>query len=187
MVNGIPVARPARSVIDAAAELNADELDTVIDAVIRQRLVTIDELVAMVDRVGSQGRKGLGRLRKLLQERDPSTRVPDSRFNRLVGQLLVAAGLPDPEYEFEVRSGARLVGRADLAYPEAQLLIELDSARWHHNRAAFLADPRRKNELMLAGYQVLSFTWDDYASRADQVAAIVGAALSKRFEQKSTA
>ncbi len=179
LVNAIPVTEPTRSVLDAAALLTVSQLDAVVDSVIRKRLTTLDQLVCLVAGVGTAGRAGMGTLRRLLEERDPGARVPDSTFNRLVGSLLVATGLPAPQYEFEVWHESRLVGRADLAYPQQRLLIECDGARWHHNRRSFAADPRRRNALVLAGYQVLNFTWDDYANRRNQIARSVAAALAE--------
>ncbi len=176
LVNGVPVTRIELAVIDSASLLTADELDATIDAVVRQNLTSVADLVTEIDRLGTRGRKGLGVLRRLLADRDESARVPDSRFNRLVGQLLVAGGLPQPHYEYLVRRQGRFAGRADLAYPEASLLIECESARWHHNRKSFEADPRRRNRLLLAGYRVVSFTWDDYATRPDELVAVVSAA-----------
>lgn len=176
IIDGIPVTRLERSVVDAVSILPVHELNPLVDAVTRQRLTTIDALFAEVERIGTRGRKNLGRLKTILAERDPAARVPDSRFNRLVGQLLVDAGLPEPEYEFVVMSGGDFVGRAYLAYRAAALLIECDSARWHQNQDAFQLDPRRRNRLALAGYQVLSFTWDDFRNRPSDMVAVVKAA-----------
>lgn len=176
LVSGIPVTGLERAVVDAAALLTVDELDATIDAVIRQGLTTLPALRRQLEQLGTRGRKGAGELKRLVSERLPGRALPDSRFNRLVGQLLVASELPEPTYEFEVRYRGRFVGRADLAYPAANLLVECDSARWHRDRKSFHDDPRRRNRLMLAGYRVLSFTWDDYANRPSELVAVVAAA-----------
>ncbi len=55
--------------------------------------------------------------------------------------------------------------------------IELDSARWHDNRESFVEDRRRRNEITLAGWNVLNFTWDDYANRPETLRATVTRAL----------
>ena len=177
LVDGIPVTGVNRSVLDAAGRLPASELAAVIDAVVRQDLTSVTDLRNALTDLGSRGRSGLGVLRRHLDEREPTEPVPDSRFNRLMGGLLVESGLPEPTYEFRVERHGRFVGRADLAYPGAGLLIECDSARWHRSRQAFLVDPRRRNNLVLAGYQVLNFTWDDFRYRPGEVVALVEAAL----------
>ena len=178
LVAGIPVTSVTRAVVDMAALADDDGLDQIVDAVIRQGLCRLIDLVDEVERHGTAGRTGAGRLRRLLDERDPGQRLPDSRFNRLVGQLLIAAGLEPPVYEHDVRAGRRSF-RLDLAYPDKGLGIECDSARWHHNRASFEADPRRRNLLLAAGYRVLSFTWSDYAQRPGELVATVRSALNQ--------
>ena len=73
-------------------------------------------------------------------------------------------------------TSAQLIGRVDLAYPDRNLAIELDSVRWHHNLHNFSHDRQRHNQLLLAGWDVLNFTWDDYSRRPDQLCAAVAAA-----------
>lgn len=178
LVDGVPVTGCAQAVVDSAAVLSEDELEVTIDAVVRQRLATITRLQSLVERLGTSGRKGLGTLSRLLAERDSPT-IPDSAFNRRVGQLLVNGGLPRPEFEWRIEGAGRFVARADLAYPKARLAIECDSERWHRSRQAFQRDPRRRNEMMIAGYQVLTFTWDDYASRPAGIVSTVRQALDQ--------
>lgn len=179
LIDGIPVTGIARSVFDSAALVDDAELDCIVDAVLRQRLCRLKDLVATVDEHGTNGRAGAGRLKRLLLERQPAERVPDSRFNRLVGRLLVDAGLEAPIYEHEVDVNGRRL-RVDLAYPEHGLAIECDSARWHHNRRSFQLDPKRRNLLLAAGYRVLSFTWHDYVDDSKGLVAVVRAGLRKK-------
>lgn len=177
-IAGIPVTGIERSVLDTAAMAANAELESLLDAVLRQRLTTLMALNQALDSYGTQGRTGAGRLRQLLAERNASSRPPDSVFNRRVGQLLIRSGLPAPCYEYEVRADRRLIGRVDLAYPAVKIAIECDSARWHHSRRAFEADPRRKNNLLLAGFQVLAFTWDDYTNHPGALVTTVRTALA---------
>lgn len=176
VIAGIPVTGIERAVLDAAA-LAPDRIDQIVDAVVRQRLTTLRRLTAVVDRSGTRGRKEAGSLRRLLAARDPRARVPDSRFNRLVAELLVDRGLPQPALEYEIRTVGGAPARVDIAYRDHRLAIELDSAPWHHNSRSFVADPRRRNRLLLTGWRVLNFTWDDYASRPAELVATVAAAL----------
>ena len=85
-------------------------------------------------------------------------------------------GLAAPVRQHEVWVGGTLLARADLAYPGQRLLIELDGWRAHGTRRAFLADRRRQNSLVLAGWTLLRFTWADVVeSPAALVAAVHGA------------
>jgi hypothetical protein len=89
--------------------------------------------------------------------------------------LLIRAGLPTPEVQTDLRDGgARFVGRADLYYPSARLVVEYDGG---NHRERLVDDDRRQNLLINAGYQVLRFTAADLHSRTDVTVAQVRAAL----------
>ena len=62
-----------------------------------------------------------------------------------------------------------------------RVAIELDSVRFHLNRESFVADPRRRNRLTLAGWTVLSFTWDDYINHPGALCDAVAAACSSKL------
>ncbi|MDH3293979.1 MAG: hypothetical protein OER95_06610, partial [Acidimicrobiia bacterium] len=177
LIDGIPTVGLGRALVDVAGRADVDELDRIIDALLRQSLLSLDELMAEA-RCSGRGCRGIGKLKRLLGQRHPLDRPPDSAFNRLVGQLLVDAGLPAPVYEFDVRHRGRFAGRVDLAYPDAGSAIECDSARWHRTTEAFENDPRRRNRLLAAGFRVLSFTWADYRERLNEVVATVRALLA---------
>ncbi|MBX7117322.1 MAG: endonuclease domain-containing protein [Myxococcaceae bacterium] len=51
------------------------------------------------------------------------------------------------------------LGRADFAWPEVCLGLELDSWQFHGTPAAFENDRARDVALAEAGWQVLRFTW----------------------------
>ena len=61
------------------------------------------------------------------------------------------------------------------------MAIELDSVRFHLNRKSFVADPRRRNRLTLAGWTVLSFTWDDYINHPGALCDDVAVACSSKL------
>ena len=74
--------------------------------------------------------------------------------------LLVLAGLPCPEVQYEVVTPEKFVARLDLAYPQVRLGIEYDGD--HHRRVAvFRRDLARLNALHALGWTVLRFTADD--------------------------
>jgi very-short-patch-repair endonuclease len=68
-----------------------------------------------------------------------------------------------------------LVGRADLLYPANRLIVEFDG-RNHQNR--LVADDRRQNLLINAGYRILRFTTADLRTQPHVVVAQVRAALT---------
>ncbi len=180
MIDGLPVTGIARTVLDLAAVVSPRRLDYALDAVIRQKLVEWPDVYEVLIRHSARGRNGCGKLRTMLEARYGDTAIPDSRWNRMVGTLLLDAGLAEPVYEHEVVNRAgEFVARVDLAYPRIKLAIELDSVRWHHNLDSFVADPRRKNALLLEGWRVLTFTWDDFSTRPGELVRSVRVALAE--------
>ena len=90
--------------------------------------------------------------------------------------LLIQAGLPRPEVQPNLRDREqRFVGRADLYYPAARLVIEYDGA---NHRDRLVEDNRRQNLLINAGFRLLRFTVTDIHQRSEVVVAQVRSALS---------
>jgi very-short-patch-repair endonuclease len=91
--------------------------------------------------------------------------------------LVHAAGLPRPVLQHRVLDGrGRFLGRVDLAWPERRVLVEFDGDG-HRERRAFVADARRQNGLVGAGWTVLRFTGADVRGRPDAVVAEIAHAL----------
>ena len=89
--------------------------------------------------------------------------------------LLLQAGLPRPQVQTALHDSAgRFVGRADLYYPEARLVIEYDGV---NHRERLVEDNRRQNLLMNAGFRLLRFTAADLHQRPEIIKALVGQAL----------
>lgn len=158
-IDGIPVTGLARTVLDIAAVVGPKRLEWTVDAVLRDGRLTWPDLYAVWSRHSARGRDGCGRLYRLLERRYGSLVVPDSKFNRMVGQLLQDAGLDGFLYEYEVRSAGSFLARVDLAFPAERLAIECDSRQWHDTSSAFESDRSRANRLTVAGWTVLRFTW----------------------------
>ena len=171
---GIPCTGLARTVLDLAAVVSRRRLDGTIDALLRdQRLRRLD-LYGVLASHARQGRNGCAALRASLDDRFGAAAVPLSEWSRMVAELLVSSGPGPPALEHRVRAAdGSLIAQVDLAYPSRRLAIELDSVRWHLNRHSFVHDPRRRNRLLLAGWSVLTFTWDDYIRRPGRLCATV--------------
>ena len=162
-----------RTVLDCLALLPDDEsLDLYAWATTRG-LVTRDDVAAELrDRFG---RPGAGRLRRLLA----LTRTGAvSSAEVLLHRLLRRAGVTGWRAGAEVHDEAGPVGVVDLLFETARVVVEVDGERAHSGRTAFVADRRRQNRLVNAGYRVLRFTWWDLTERPAAVVAEIRAALA---------
>lgn len=85
--------------------------------------------------------------------------------------LLVSNGLPRPEVQADLHDDAGdFVGRADLLYRAARLVVEFDGG---NHRERLVSDDRRQNLVTGAGFRVLRFTSADIYQQPDVVAAQV--------------
>jgi very-short-patch-repair endonuclease len=90
--------------------------------------------------------------------------------------LLTEARLPKPQVKTDLTDGrGHFLGRADLYYPNARLVIEYDGA---NHRERLVEDNRRQNTLSGAGYKLLRFTAADIYNRPQTVVAQVSAAVA---------
>ena len=177
---GVPCTGLPRTVLDLAAVVPRKRLDRTIDAVLRDRQLRPSDLYGVLALHARRGRNGCGALRGSLDARLGDDPVPLSEWSRMVQDLLVDAGLGLSRLEYRIcRADGSLIAQVDLAYPHHRLAIELDSVRYHLNRESFVDDPRRRNRLMVAGWTVLSFTWDDYINRPADLCSTVAAALRR--------
>ena len=161
-----------------AAVVNRKRLDRTVDAVLRSGQLRLSDLWGVLASHARRGRPGCAALKASLEERFGGEPVPLSEWSRMVAELLTDAGLDYPALEYRVHDvSGSFVAQVDLAYPAHRVAIELDSARWHDNREAFVDDRRRRNEITLAGWDVLNFTWADYSGRPHALCATVVRAL----------
>ncbi|HYU63666.1 MAG TPA: DUF559 domain-containing protein [Verrucomicrobiae bacterium] len=99
--------------------------------------------------------------------------------------LLLEAGLPRPEVQVELRDAdARFVGRADLYYRQARLVIEYDGA---DHRDRLVEDNRRQNLLLNAGFRLLRFSAADLYQRPEMIKAQVRQVLVSATASRAAA
>lgn len=179
---GMPLTRPARTLIDLAGVLTPGALEMAVDDMLSRRLVTVDYLCRRLDALGKQGRRGAGILAALLADRGDGRPHMTSEFERRLFKVLSDAGLAPPQCQYEVilPGGRRVV--LDYAYPDDLLALEADSYRHHSSRTDWGRDRIRNRMLAAIGWRVLPVTWDDLAHPA----ALIGD-VSRGLHQKPRA
>jgi very-short-patch-repair endonuclease len=170
-VAGIPRTAPERTVVDAAGVLRKPALESLLDDAVQSGLTTIPKLRRYIRERRLGHRPGARVLRELLEDRT-SRGVPHKDLEKLFLRKLHGTDLPQP-----VRQHPCGEFFIDAAYPNAKLAIELDGLRDHFSADAFRRDRRRQNEIVLAGYTVLRFTWQDVDERWSAVEATIRRAL----------
>jgi len=155
VLQGIPCTSAGRTLLDLAAELAFDDLEAAVDSALRDGWASVHHLARWVP---LSGRKGSAALRRLVEDRRANPPF-GSRREALVCRLLVAAGVPMPRRQFELRAcDGRLVARFDLAWPEWRIAVEFASYRHHAGRRAWRRDATRANWATAFGWRVFTAT-----------------------------
>ncbi len=156
-----------RTLIDLAAILDDGELRAAFDSALRQNTANAAWISRVLNRHGP-GRRGVGRLRALVDEYHRGDEVPDSALESLGVELARATG-HKPRLHLNVLDGAQHVAEVDLAWPELNLCVQFDGWKTHGTRAAFVRDRACDRALVKLGWTVLRYPWDDVVRESDVV------------------
>jgi very-short-patch-repair endonuclease len=168
--HGVPVAGPARTLVDMAAEAADLLIERAVEDALRRRLVTR----AALEAEASRGRPGSAAIRQLLAlERAPA--LTRSEAERRLVQLIRAAGLPAPDHNLRV-----LGLEVDMLWRRQGLVVEVDGFAYHSGRAAFERDRLRDARLTARGLRVMRITWRQISARPHAVVARLAEALASR-------
>jgi very-short-patch-repair endonuclease len=169
VVDGLPLTYPARTVVDLGAT-SPWLVEGALSQGLRQGLFTIEDVVAFVERVQRRGRRGVGVIRPFLAVQlaaeGRTQSLLEDRFLRVLHER--AMPLPVSQYEVSDPRGG-FVCRADFAYPDRALLIELDGRAYHSDGRAFQLDRDKQNRTQALGWRTLRFTWSDVTHHPDEM------------------
>ena len=144
----------------------------------KKKLVTWGELHDCLEAHAKRGRRGITRLRADL-ELYSRVGCPESAFEDALRELLMGAGLPEPELQHWVTANGHLY-RIDVAYPEFRVGVEGKSKAHHLTDAAFESDSVRDADLAIAGWIIIHVTWAQIRDDPAGVVRRVRAAISRR-------
>jgi very-short-patch-repair endonuclease len=175
---GVPVTKPYRLLVDLGAVVTQAVVGNCLDDLVGRKVLTVAGVEAGLDRLGEHGRSGAGVLRAELERRQGAGPMGRTRLEALLFDLAQRAGLPSLVFQHPIRLGGR-ARRIDFAFPELRIAIEVDGYETHSRYDVFEDDRVRGNELELAGWTVLRFTWHQLRHRQDYVAGVLRRALSQ--------
>ena len=157
---GIPVTNALRTVRDLVYVLDEIRANQVLDEALRKGLASMEALWRLVERESKGGRRGVGKLRRLLEERSPEYQPSASEFQALVCRLLTGAGIAFVEEYVVVDSEGRFVGRADVKLLDCPLVVEAEGRANHSSKRDFEHDLKRRNGFTAAGLATVHVTFD---------------------------
>jgi very-short-patch-repair endonuclease len=144
------VTTPLRTVIDCARSLPFDEALAIADSALRSGLLTRADLDA-IDVRGA----GAEAVRRVLHHADRRAANP---FESVLRALCIEAGIVvEPQAAVDLGTGTV---HPDLVCHALRLAFEADSWSFHASRTAHRRDCARYNLLVINGWRVLRFTWE---------------------------
>src|SRR2546421_410531 len=128
------------------------------DEAVRKGLVSMEALWRMVRLEAGQGRRGVGVLRRLLEQRDPGYQPSASQFQAEVRALLTGAGLSFVEEYVVTDSEGRFVARVDFLLDDAPVVVEADGRATHSSKLDWEHDLDRRNRITAQGFAIIHAT-----------------------------
>ena len=131
-VDGIPTTSAARTIVDLAAVLAPEALESAAESARRTGIMTVAELERVMGDVGA--RCGVDKLRSYV-DTTRGTAALHSRLELKMALLLrTMKGGVDWKRQWSIATQSRRVYRVDFADAAAMVVIECDGFRWHGNR-----------------------------------------------------
>jgi very-short-patch-repair endonuclease len=157
-VEGIPCTTGTRTCVDLGAVVDDDVVEQALECAVRRGLTTLGYAARRAKALARRGRAGPASLLRVLARRQAAANGSDleTRFE----QLCRAAGIFGLQRQVPIGPYV-----ADFADPVRRVVVELDGLETHATSQALQADLARQNFLVLQGWTVLRYTWDDVTQR----------------------
>lgn len=174
LIAGLPVCAPARAIVDASRRMRTlDRVRELVAEGVQTGKVTLD---ALAEELKAGGTAGTRLTRQVLAQVSDGVRsVAEAQLHALLAARCFPAAIWNADLYDE--SGAWL-GNPDAIWPEADLIVEVESREWHLSPADWAATMRRTNRLSRLGYDVQQLTPSRITSDPDSVVTELRAAYA---------
>ena len=177
-LHGIPCTRVARTLLDFAGVEPEWEVRKAVAEAEVLRILDQPRLRALLKR--SRRRRGVARLRLILDSIHPQTKRTRSELERLFLEMCARAMLPPPEVNVWLPAPDGKRYQADFLWRDANRIIEADSRRFHDTDSSFLSDRKRQQQLELAGWRVSRCTWEEVEQEPRRLVLTIQGLLARR-------
>jgi very-short-patch-repair endonuclease len=144
----------ARTLTDCLRSLPFDEALAIADSALRHRAITKPELIDLASSIRGPGAP---QARRVAQEATDRAANPFESVLRAIALDVEGLDL-EAQVVISDRTGS---GRPDLVDRRRRLVVEAESHSFHSRRGALRRDCRRYTKLVLLGWRVLRFAWED--------------------------
>jgi hypothetical protein len=169
LIDDVRLMTPLRTAWDVATLETVPTAVGLLDGMARAGQLDVAAFVRLVER--RRGRWGAARAATVAPLVDGRSESPPESWVRVA---CIRAGLPIPAPQYVVLAGGEFLGRVDLAWPEARLIVEYEGA-YHFEDGQIRRDDERYRRLAAAGWQVIRLSAADLRDMASVVSRIAEA------------
>jgi hypothetical protein len=168
VVDGIRTATAELAIVSTSSRYSLRILGRMVDDAVRRKIMTLDSLAELVDRLPPAPGRSRKKMRAVLERRLPGVEERESALEDFVVFAIDRFGLPMPVFQHPVTYEGQQ-RRVDACYVDEALALEAKGFQWYQHRSTFDRDALRGNELLHVGYRVLTFTsaFSDYQIACD--------------------
>jgi very-short-patch-repair endonuclease len=173
--DGIPVTTVPRTIFDLAATEPLDVVKKLLREMEFRELWDQLSLRDLVERY--PGRRGIRKVTAAIEGlKDEPVGEQKNPLEERFAPFLRRHRLPLPRFNDPIAVGGKIY-EADCHWPDLRRIVELDGWQGHKGRSAFREDKARDRKLVLAGYLVMHFTWNQLDDEAAEIASDLEAFL----------
>jgi predicted transcriptional regulator of viral defense system len=178
VLHGIPCTSVARTILDFAGVAPDWEVRKVVAQAEVLGVLDQPKLRALLKR--SRRRRGVARLRLILDAIHPQTKRTRSELERLFLGMCEKHAVPEPEVNVWLAAPDGRHYQADFLWRDQRLIVEADSRRFHDTDSAFVSDRKRRQQLELAGWRVSQCTWEEVEREPRRLALTVRGLIARQ-------
>ena len=183
------VTSPTRTLIDLAGVVDARTLEIALDRALHRSQTHIPLLQRQIDSLGTQGRRGLRLLHRVVADRAAGGRPTESGLEVDAKAFIERHGSDPPERQYWLRGINGERRRLDFAWPALKVGVEADSREWHGTLEALESDVVRNNFYVELDWRVLRLTLKGLRTNerglADQLWNMIGQAKLRNPDRRS--
>jgi hypothetical protein len=172
-MNGLPVSRVARALVEVAATVGERRLGDMVDDVVWARRASLLRVSACLRQVARPGKPGIAKLARVLDARSDGPVPAGSDLERSMFGALAVGGLPVPARQTPLPGRGLAEGLVDASYSDARVILEADGRRWHTRIRDLAKDHVRDGEAARVGWETLRFVYEQIVEEPGEVCATV--------------
>ena len=176
LIDNIPCTSLARTLLDIAEHGPRRDVERLLDRAEQSQILDMRAIDDVLER--ANGRRGAKLLRAVVTEHRVASTLTRTDLEEAFLTISRAAALPPDAANVWIAFPEGDGAEADFVYGKRNLIVEVDGRDPHTTRKAFRSDRRRDPRLMLLGWRVVRFTWQQVTFEPAYVAATLRGLLA---------